>query len=98
MDVIYTLKSHKSPGYDHILNKYVNVAILEDNDEEVCISPNYKLSILNFTFKIRTDFWFNECVLRDLTRAIIRPFIKDSEKASSDPSNYRPISLLNTHL
>ena len=98
MGVIYILKNHKSPGYDHILNEDVTAAILEDTDKEVCISPSHKLSILKFIFKTLSDIWFNEFIPRDLKRTIIRPFIKDFEKASGDPSNYRPILLLNTFI
>ena len=42
------------------------------------------------------DFWFNDRVPPDLKRTVLRPFLKDSTKDASDPSNYRPISLLNS--
>ena len=51
---------------------------------------------MKFIFQIVSVFWFNECVPRDLKRTILRPFLKDNDKTSYDPSNYRPISLLNT--
>ena len=47
-----------------------------------------------FLFGILSNFWSNECVPHDLKRTILRPFLKDSTKDASDPSNYRPISIL----
>ena len=52
--------------------------------------------LLKFIFKILSDFWYNECVPHDFKRTILRPFLKDSEESPNDPSNQRPISLLNT--
>ena len=49
-----------------------------------------------FIFDIICNFWFNECVPKDLKRTVLRPFLKNKEKSANDPSNYRPISLLNT--
>ena len=95
MDVIYNLKKYKAPGYDHIVNEDITVALTEEDSEDPT-SPIQKISILKFIFNILSDFWFNECVPRDFKRTILRPFLKDSELSSSDPANYRPISLLNT--
>ena len=95
VDVIYTLKHYKSPGYDHIINEDMTDAILEDINEDPP-TPDKRIELLKFIFKILSDFWFNECVPRDLKRTVLRPFLKDNEKPNSEPSNYRPISLLNT--
>ena len=86
---------HRSPGYDQILNEDITAAVLEENIDDPT-PPEKKIVLLKFIFKILSDFWFNECVPRDLKRTILRPFLKDNNKTSSDPSNYRPISLLNT--
>ena len=93
VDVIYALKHYKSPGYDHILNEDITDAILEDTNEDPSTADK-RIELLKFIFKILSDFWFNECVPRDLKRTVLRPFLKDNEKPSSEPSNYRPISLL----
>ena len=50
---------------------------------------------MDSVFKILIVFWFNEYVPRDFKRTVLRPFLKSSDKDSCDPSNYRPISLLN---
>ena len=44
------------------------------------------------------NFWFNETVPRDFKRTILCPFLKDEDKDKSDPSNYGPISLLNSFM
>ena len=89
------MKNHNSPGFDHILNDDITSAILEDTEDDQ-IPPSQKILLLKFIFKILTDFWFQEHVPRDLKRTILRPFVKDNDKDKTDPSKYRPISLLNT--
>ena len=95
LDVIYDLKHYKSPGKDNILNEDITAAIMEETTDDLT-SPEQKVVLLRFIFNILSDFWFNENVPRDFKRTVLRPFLKDSDKPSSDPSNYRPISLLNT--
>ena len=95
VDVIYELRHYKSPGYDHIVSEDITAAIVEEVDGDH-IPPCQKIILLKFIFSILSDFWFNQCVPRDLKRTILRPFLKDGDKSGSDPSNYRPISLLNT--
>ena len=87
MDVIYTLKNYKSPGYDHILNEDITAAILEDTEDDPPTSGQ-KTILLGFIFKILSDFWFNECVLRNLKRTILRPFLKVNEKSFKLQSDF----------
>lgn len=97
VDVIYELKHYKSPGYDQILNEDITAAVMEGNCNDNDIpSPVNKIILLEYIFKILSDFWFNECVPHDFKRTILRPFLKKTDEPSWDPSNYRPISLLNT--
>ena len=97
VDVIYLLKRHKSPGFDHILNEDIISTVLEESNEAPGSPiPGEKLELLKYIYKILSDFWFNEHVPRDFKRTILRPFLKDKDKSCYDPSNYRPISLLNT--
>ena len=95
LDSIYALKNHKAPGTDHITSEDITSLIPHLLEEEQ-IDPEYQISSLRFIFKILSDFWFNECVPQDFKRTILRPFLKDSNESLHDPSNYRPISLLNT--
>ena len=94
-DAVYLLKRHKSPGFDQILNEDIILTTVEESEEAPDLNSN-NIELLKFIYRILTDFWFNECVPRDFKRTILRPFLKDNDKLSSDPSNYRPISLLNT--
>ena len=77
------------------MNEDIISATLEDIEDDD-IPPTQKVVLLDYIFKILTDLWFQEFVPRDFKRTVLRPFLKDSKKDSSDPSNYRPISLLNT--
>ena len=95
LDQIYLLKRNKAPGFDNLVNEDI-ISLVEEESDEDPIDPSLKIESLRFIFKILTDFWFNESVPRDLKRTILRPFLKDREKSNSEPSNYRPISLLNT--
>ena len=83
VDIIYSLKNHKSPGFDHILNEDITSSIidLEENDAP----PSQKNALLAYIFKILTDYWFNERVPPDFKRTILRPFLKDKEKKQSRP-------------
>ena len=95
VDIIYSLKHHKSPGLDSILNEDITSVILE-GDEDNPIPPSLTKTMLNAIFKILSEFWFNESVPRDFQRTLLKPVLKNREAEKYDPSNYRPISLLNT--
>ena len=58
--------------------------------------PLIKIASLKFIFNILQNYWFNESVPQDFKRTILVPFLKNEEDDENDPSNYRPISLLNT--
>ena len=70
------------------------LGFIEDNKDDI-VPPDRKVLLLDSVFKILSDFWFNECVPGDFKRTVLRPFLKGNDKDSCDPSNYRPISLLN---
>ena len=89
------MKRKKAAGFDNITNEEIT-SLLPDDSEEDDLDPQKKVSSLQFIFKILSDFWFNECVPQDLKRTVLRPFLKNQGKSACDPSNYRPISLLNT--
>ena len=95
IEIIYSLKHHKSPGFDNILNEDITSTILEESEDDP-VPPSQRIDLLKAIFKILSDFWFNECVPRDFKRTILRPFLKKSDALSYEPKNYRPISLLNT--
>ena len=97
LDCLYALKRKKSPGFDNITNEDIT-SLLPDDSEEDENDPQKKISSLHFILKILSDFWFNECVPQDFKRTVLRPFLKDKAKSAYDPANYRPISLLNTHM
>ena len=78
-----------------MLNEDITSALLEDIEDDK-VPSEQKALLLDSIFKIFSDFWFNECVPRDFKRTVLRPFLKSSDKDCCDPSNYRPISLLNT--
>ena len=95
LDEFYSLKRHKSPGYDGLTSEDFLSLIPKDSPED---EPNAeaKLNALKNIFVILESFWFNETVPRDFKRTILRPFLKNEGKDHSNPDNYRPISLLNT--
>ena len=95
LDSIYALKHHKAAGADQITSEDITTLIPHVLEEDQ-IDPTNQISSLHFIFKILSDFWFNECVPQDFKRTILRPFLKDADKSLHNPSNYRPISLLNT--
>ena len=95
VDMIYSLKNLKSPGFDIILNEDITSTILEESEDDP-VPPSQRIDLLKAFFKILSEYWFNECVPRDFKRTLLRPFLKKSNAVSSEPKNYRPISLLNT--
>lgn len=95
LDILFVLKNYKAPGFDHITNEDMTFIFVEDPDKDpIGFLRNQEL--LTKIYGILTEFWFNEWVPPDFKRTILRPFLKDNDKDSSDPSNYRPVSLLNT--
>ena len=97
LDGIYSLKPHVSPGYDGLTSEdFRSLIPTESPDNE--FDTEAKLASLEFIFCILENFWFNETVPRDFKRTILCPFLKDEDKDKSNPSNYRPISLLNSFM
>ena len=96
LNEFYSLKHHKSPGYDGITNDDFASLIPKESPTDESTAPA-KLACLNFIFKIIENFWFNESVPRDFKRTILRPCLKNEDKDQTIPVNYnRPISLLNS--
>ena len=86
-----------SPGYDGLTSEdFRSLIPTESPDNEA--DTEAKLASLKFIFGILTNFWFNETVPRDFKRTMLCPFLKDADKDKTDPSNYRPISLLNSFM
>ena len=91
---INTLKDHKAPGEDNILNNDLTILLHTDPEEPQFAQINREL--LQSIHEVLSSFWTAEKVPSALKKSILRPFLKDSDKDSTDPENYRPISLLNT--
>ena len=85
MNIIYEIKNHKSPGFDHIWNDDIKSAILEETSEDK-VPPEQKIVLLVLIFNILTNFWFNMYVPRDFKRTVLRPFLNHNDEDSSDPS------------
>ena len=66
-----------------------------ENAEDQELLPGCKTSLKIFFSMINT-FWKKEKVQQDLKTFVLRPFLKDKNESEHDPSNYSPISLLNT--
>ena len=97
LDQIYSLKRHKSPGFDGLTSEdFLSLVPKESPQDE----PNTaaKLTALKYIFVILKNFWFNEKVPKNLKRTVLRPFLKNDGVDHTDPGIYRPISLLNTLL
>ena len=73
-----------------------DLTILLHTDPE---NPEFLLKNKDILFSILSlisSFWSKEKVPPPLKKSILRPFLKGGDVDSTDPSNYRPISLLNT--
>ena len=95
LNEIYSLKRHKSRGFDGPTSEdFLSLIPKESPLDE----PNTagKIAALKYIFSILDNFWFNETVPRDFKRTILIPFLKKDEADHSNPENYRPISLSNT--
>ena len=90
---INTLSDYSSPGADNLLNRDLTNLLHEGDDGRA--DPD-SVNIIKYIHKILSNFWHKETVPVDLKQSVIVPFLKDSTKDASDPSNYRPISLLNS--
>ena len=95
LEEIYTLKRHKSPGFDGITNEDI-FSLIPNESPDNDIDNHRKLTALRTIFSILENFWFNEAVPRDFKRTILSPIFKGEDKELTDPANYRPISLLNS--
>jgi len=95
LDCIYTLIRSKAPYFDNISNEDIT-SLIPDDSSEADDDPQKKVLSLRFVRRILSDFWFNEYAPQIFKRTMLRPFVKYEEKSMCDPSNYRPVSLLDT--
>ena len=59
-------------------------------------SENWKnVEIIKFIHKMLQNLWETEKVPESFKETILRPFLKNKDKDSTNPENYRPVSLLN---
>ena len=72
---IYSLKPHKSTGYDGLTREDFRLLIPRESPEDDSNTPT-KLSSLKCVFKILENFWFNESVPRDIKRTLLSLFLK----------------------
>ena len=91
VDALFTLQKDKAAGRDNILSK----DMIELLDMSIA-SENWKnVEILRFIHKMMKNLWEKEKVPQSFEETVIRPFLKNAEKDPTNPSNYRPVSLLN---
>ena len=94
VDALFSLRTNTTAGKDSILTR--DLQELLDTSKQ---TENWKnVEMLRFIHKMLQNMWEAEKVPPSFKETVLRPFLKDPEKASTDPSNYRPIALLNTHM
>ena len=94
VDALFSLQANTTAGKDSILAR--DVQELLDTSKQ---SENWKnVEMLRFLHKTLQNMWKAEKVLPSFKETVIRPFLKDTEKSPTDPCNYRPVALLNTHM
>ena len=96
-DLVLTInefKDNKAPGDDFIVTDDLTALLHTDPEDPEVFLKNK--DILYSILSLISLFWSNEKVPPLLKKSILRPFLKGGEVDSTDPSNYRPISLLNT--
>ena len=91
LDAAFALKSNTAAGCDYILSRDI-IELLDTSKE----SEKWKsVELLKFLHKMMQRLWKVEKVPKKFKQILIRPFIKDADKDSTKPSNYRPVALLN---
>ena len=92
VDAIFTLKTDTAAGRDSILSK----DLLELMNTNIQSEHENNREVMRFIHKLISNLWTTEKVPASFKETMIRPFLKNPEKDPTDPSNYRPVSLLNT--
>ena len=90
-EAAFSLKSGSAAGRDSILSNDI-IELLDTHRQE----ENWKnVEILKFLHKMFQRIWKKEKVHTSFRETVLRPFLKDTDKSPTDPSNYRQVSLLN---
>ena len=92
VDAIFSLKNFTTAGSDSMLSR--DLTILMDTSDESEFSKNRE--ILEFIHKMMMNMWRTEKIPKKLKESVLRPFLKGDGNDPKNPSNYRPVSLLNT--
>ena len=94
VDAIFSLRKNTAAGSDSILSR--DLLELLDTSK---LNENWKnVEMLRFLQKMLQNLWKTEKVPPSFKETVLRPFLKDHEKSPTDPSNYRPVSLINIHM
>ena len=94
VEAAFTLRSNTAAGRDSIMSR----DILELLDTSIP-NENWKnVEMLRFLKNMLQNMWEAEKVPASFKETVLRPFLKDTEMSPTDPSNYRPVSLLNVHM
>ena len=92
VSAIFKLKPNTAAGRDSILSRdfieLINTTIRSEHE--------HNREIMAFLNKMILNMWAKEKMPVSFKESVIRPFLKDPEKDPTDPSNYRPVLLLNT--
>ena len=91
VEAIFSLRMNTAAGSDFILTRDIHELL--DTSKQ---SENWKnAEMLRYLHKMLQNMWNEEKVPPNFKETVLRPFLKDTEKAPTDPSNYRPVALLN---
>ena len=94
VDAVFSLRTNTAAGRDSILTKDLQELLDTSKQKE-----NWKnVEMLRFLQKMLQNMWNEEKVPPNFKETVLRPFLKDTEKAPTDPSNYRPVALLNIYM
>ena len=94
VDALFSLRTNTAAGTDSILAR--DIQELLDTSKQ---NENWKnKEMLRFLHKMMQNMWEAEKVLPCFKETVLRPFLKDLERDPTNPSNYRPVALLNTHM
>ena len=92
VNAIFTLKANTAAGKDSILSR----DFIELMNTELVSEYENTREIMKFLHQTLSTLWKKKKVPSGLKESVIRPFLKNIEKDQTDPTNYRPVSLLNT--
>ena len=91
VDAIFSLKANTAAGKDSILSD----DLIELMNTNIKSEHENNREIMKFIHKTISNMWSTEKVPVSFKESVIRPFLKNPEKDQTDPTHYRPVSLLN---